>query len=110
MGIGFEDGLDDLEFAEHSGSEQIEAGSVVEEELGDIASSHVGGSTEGRFEIATSPIPGRVYEGGLGFQQGAGFVEVLVGGCDKIFDTRGIERGRSFGYGRKRVELCIISV
>lgn len=55
-----EDGLDDVEAAEHGGVENVHAGATGNQEQRDVFAAHVTGTAEGGFPVASTPIPSGV--------------------------------------------------
>ena len=100
VGIGGEDGFDDVEVAEHGGGVEVEAGAVGEEEFGDVAAAHVGGGAKAGFEVAATPVPGRIDEGGRFGEEGLNSGEVGMGDADEGLDFIGGESGWAIGHGR----------
>ena len=66
LGVRREDRADDVELAEHRGDEYIQACAVGQEELRDVATSHVPGRAERGLPVAAAPVPGGVDEGRRG--------------------------------------------
>src|SRR5574338_612669 len=54
---GVERGLNDFEFAEHGGRENVYPCALLDEVRGDFGVAHVGSAAERRFEITSTPIP-----------------------------------------------------
>ena len=76
-------GLHDVEMAEHRGGENVHAGAVVEQELGDLAAAGVGCCAERGLEVAAAPVPAGVDELGLLRQQFLHAGEVAVAPCER---------------------------
>ena len=59
--IRLQRGLDDLQLAEHGSREQVEARSVLEQEVGNVTSAHMRRGAETGFPVSGTPIPGSPY-------------------------------------------------
>ena len=87
----------DLDLAEHRGGEDVDPRAVAEQELGDVAPSHVGGGPKARLPVAAAPVPGGIRDGGVRRESAADRLEVGVGIGDELADQSAVERGWCFG-------------
>ncbi len=99
-----EDRSHDVDVTEHRRGEHVEPGAVLEQQLGDVAASHVRGGAEGALPVTAAPVPGSVRELRLGVERGPDGFEVAVSVADEGLHLRGIERCWSgAGHGARRL-------
>ena len=91
-----EDRAHDLDLAEHRRGEDVEPGAVREQQLGDVASAHVGRGSEPRLPVAVAPVPGRIREGRVPGQRVADRLEIAVGVGHEFTHEVAVECGRRF--------------
>jgi uncharacterized protein len=99
-----ENRLHDFDVTEHRGSEDVEPGAVLEQQLRDVAAAHVRCGAEGALPVAAAPIPGSVRDEKLRFERSTDGIEVAVSVSDERLHLRGIERCWSgAGHGARRL-------
>src|SRR5262249_38151865 len=56
-GEGVEDPANDLDLPEHRRCKEVEARATLEQQVGDVAATHVRGGAKPRLPVSASPIP-----------------------------------------------------
>ena len=81
-----------LDPAKHRRTEKVDPRSGTQEELGDFAAAHVRCAPQSGFEVASSPVPGCVYEVRLFIEQVLNLIEVAVACRDEVLYQCSIDR------------------
>ena len=99
-----ENRLHDFDVTEHRGSEDVEPGAVLEQQLRDVAAAHVRCGAEGALPVGGAPIPRSVRQERLRVERSTDGIDVAVSVSDERLHLCGIERCWSgAGHGAWRL-------